>query len=63
MRAARAGSLWRALLPPLLLIVACLGSILTGFATASEAAAVGAVGATVFALIARQLDPLSRRVR
>ena len=55
----KAGSLWRALLPPLLLIVAVLGSILTGFATASEAAAVGAVGATVFALIARQLD-LSR---
>lgn len=55
----KAGSLWRALLPPLLLIVAVLGSILTGIATASEAAAVGAVGATVFALIARQLD-LSR---
>jgi tripartite ATP-independent transporter DctM subunit len=52
----KAGSLLRALLPPLALILAVLGSILTGIATASEAAAVGAVGATVFALAARQLD-------
>jgi tripartite ATP-independent transporter DctM subunit len=51
-----AGSLLRALLPPLLLIVAVLGSILAGIATPSEAAAVGAVGATLFALLARQLD-------
>ena len=55
------GSLWRALIPPLALIVAVLGSILAGVATASEAAAVGAVGATVFALIARQLD--TKRLR
>ncbi len=34
-----------AFLPPLLLIVAVLGSILAGVATASEAASVGAVGA------------------
>jgi tripartite ATP-independent transporter DctM subunit len=51
-----AGSLLRALLPPLLLIVAVLGSILAGIATPSEAAAVGAIGATLFALLARQLD-------
>lgn len=38
-----------ALLPPLLLIVAVLGSILGGVATASEAAAIGALGAIVLA--------------
>ncbi len=37
--------LFTALLPPLFLIVAVLGSILTGIATPTEAAAVGAVGA------------------
>jgi tripartite ATP-independent transporter DctM subunit len=52
----RSGSLLKALLPPLALIVAVLGSILAGIATPGEAAAVGAVGATVFALAARQLD-------
>ncbi|NDW33424.1 MULTISPECIES: TRAP transporter large permease subunit [Roseobacteraceae] len=38
-----------ALLPPLLLILAVLGSILGGIATPTEAASVGAVGATVLA--------------
>ncbi|WP_099868195.1 TRAP transporter large permease [Pararhizobium haloflavum] len=38
-----------ALVPPLLLIVAVLGSILGGIATPTEAASVGAVGATVLA--------------
>lgn len=37
--------LFLALLPPLVLIVAVLGSILTGIATPTEAASVGAVGA------------------
>ncbi len=37
--------LFQALLPPLFLIVAVLGSILTGIATPTEAASVGAVGA------------------
>lgn len=41
--------LLRVLLPPLLLIVIVLGSILFGFATATESAAVGAVGALVLA--------------
>ena len=41
--------LLRATVPPLGLIVAVLGSILAGVATPTEAAAVGAVGATVFA--------------
>ena len=41
--------LLRALIAPLALIVTVLGSILGGFATPTEAAAVGAVGALVFA--------------
>ncbi|MCB1836530.1 MAG: TRAP transporter large permease subunit [Alcanivoracaceae bacterium] len=44
------------LLPPLLLIVAVLGSILGGFATPTEAAGVGAFGALLLALVNRQLD-------
>ncbi len=36
-----------ALLPPLVLIIAVLGSILSGFATPTEAASVGAIGAMV----------------
>jgi tripartite ATP-independent transporter DctM subunit len=43
-------ALLSALFPPLLLIVAVLGSILGGLATPSEAASVGAVGATLLAL-------------
>jgi tripartite ATP-independent transporter DctM subunit len=43
------------LLPPLLLIVAVLGSILGGFATPTEAASVGAVGAVLLAALRRQL--------
>ena len=42
------------LLPPLLLIVAVLGSILAGIATPTEAASVGAVGAILLALSQRQ---------
>lgn len=48
--------LWISLLPPLALIVAVLGSILVGAATPTEAASVGAAGATVLALIRRQLS-------
>ncbi len=44
------------LLPPLLLILAVLGSILGGFATPTEAAAVGAIGATLLALLKKELD-------
>jgi tripartite ATP-independent transporter DctM subunit len=43
------GAIARALLPPLFLIVAVLGSILAGLATPTEAAAIGAVGATFLA--------------
>lgn len=49
------GRLLIALLPPLLLIFAVLGSILGGIATATEAAAVGALGATLLALLKGQL--------
>jgi tripartite ATP-independent transporter DctM subunit len=48
--------LLRAVVPALALILMVLGSILFGFATPTEAAAVGAVGAGVFALIAKQLS-------
>jgi tripartite ATP-independent transporter DctM subunit len=44
-----------AALPPFLLVVAVLGSILAGIATPTEAAAVGAVGAALFAALRRAL--------
>jgi tripartite ATP-independent transporter DctM subunit len=43
----------RALVPPLLLIVAVLGSILAGFATPTEAASIGALGSIILAVINR----------
>jgi tripartite ATP-independent transporter DctM subunit len=43
------------LLPPLLLIVAVLGSIIAGLATPTEAAALGAVGAMFLAAVKKQL--------
>lgn len=45
-----------ALLPPLVLIIVVLGSILAGFATPTEAAGVGATGALLLALMQRQLS-------
>jgi len=47
---------FRALVPPLLLIFAVLGSILGGFATPTEAAGVGAMGALLMAAFRQQLD-------
>jgi tripartite ATP-independent transporter DctM subunit len=44
----------KALVPPLLLIVAVLGSIIGGLATPTEAASVGAVGAILLAIANRQ---------
>ena len=44
----------RGLLPPLLLIIAVLGSILAGIATPTEAASVGAIGAILLAATRRQ---------
>jgi len=56
--ASTAGSLpqrvLRGLLPPLLLIIAVLGSILAGIATPTEAASVGAIGAILLAATRRQ---------
>ena len=52
-------TLWqvlRALAPPLILILAVLGSILAGLATPTEAAGVGGMGALLLALARRQLD-------
>ena len=45
-----------AMVVPLVLILAVLGSILAGIATPSEAAAVGAVGALTLAMLRRALD-------
>lgn len=46
----------RALAPPLILILAVLGSILGGFATPTEAAGVGAMGAMLIAMQRRALS-------
>lgn len=43
--------------PPIALIIAVLGSILSGLATPTEAAAVGAVGALIIALSGQTLSP------
>lgn len=44
-----------ALVPPVILIVAVLGTILSGFATPTEGAACGALGALIMGLIYRRL--------
>ncbi len=48
--------LLKGLLPPLLLIVAVLGSILTGKATPTEAAGIGAFGSLVLAIVYGQFN-------
>jgi tripartite ATP-independent transporter DctM subunit len=50
------GAAFANLFAPLALIVAVLGSILTGWATPTEAAGVGATGALLLGVIFRQLD-------
>ncbi|MEM7706483.1 MAG: TRAP transporter large permease subunit [Pseudomonadota bacterium] len=59
------GELLKALAPPLLLIVAVLGSNLGGIATPTEAAGVGAAGALALALLRGQfgLDALNGTMR
>ena len=56
----KAQGLWKrvvkALLPPLVLIVAVLGSIFAGIASPTEAAAVGASGALVLTIANKRLD-------
>jgi tripartite ATP-independent transporter DctM subunit len=51
--AARVG---KALVPPMFLIVAVLGSIFAGIASPTEAAAVGAVGATILTVLNRKFN-------
>lgn len=46
---------WKVIVPPMALIIAVLGSILTGAATATESAAVGAMGALILAAMRRQI--------
>ena len=48
--------LLKIILSPLILIIVVLGSILTGIATPTESAAVGAVGATIIAILSRQFN-------
>ncbi len=48
--------IWKVIVPPLTLIVAVLGSILTGAATATESAAVGAMGALLLAAMRGQVS-------
>ncbi|OXY82936.1 TRAP transporter large permease [Oceanimonas doudoroffii] len=50
------GEVALAVVPPLVLIGAVLGSIFHGIATTTEASAVGAVGALLMALCSRRLD-------
>jgi tripartite ATP-independent transporter DctM subunit len=50
------GELARGVVPPLILIMACLGSILLGMATPTEGAAMGAFGALVLGFVNRKLD-------
>ncbi len=55
------GELARGLLPPLLLILAVLGAIFFGVVSPSEAAGVGALGATLLAGLRRRLDVATLR--
>ncbi|MDY0414695.1 MAG: TRAP transporter large permease subunit [Pseudomonas sp.] len=50
------GRLFKALLPPLVLMGSVLGSILAGVATPTEAAALGAIGALILALVKGQFN-------
>lgn len=54
-------ALLRDLVGPVFLMVAVLGSIMSGIATPSEAAAIGAVGSMLLAAVARKLDYITLR--
>ena len=56
-----AGKVMRALFPPLFLMIAVLGSIFAGVASPTEAAAVGAVGATVLTILNRRFNMTTLR--
>src|SRR3546814_4321230 len=49
-------AVFKAMIAPSLLILAVLGSIFFGIASPTEAAGVGAMGATILALVNRKLD-------
>ncbi|MGJ8662514.1 MAG: TRAP transporter large permease [Marinicella sp.] len=49
------GAIFKSLLPPLFLILAVLGSIISGFATPTEAASVGSMGALLLAAMNQAL--------
>jgi len=51
------GTALKAIIPPLVLIVLVLGSILIGVATPTESSAVGGIGAIILAALYRQLTP------
>jgi tripartite ATP-independent transporter DctM subunit len=54
--------IFKALIPPLFLITAVLGSIFAGIASPTEAAAIGAFGATMLTLIHRRLNYITLKV-
>ncbi|GLR64485.1 TRAP transporter large permease [Marinospirillum insulare] len=54
-------ALLRDLVGPVFLMVAVLGSIMSGIATPTEAAAIGALGAIILAVVARKLNYLTLR--
>ncbi|MDO6563369.1 TRAP transporter large permease subunit [Amphritea sp. 1_MG-2023] len=54
-------ALLRDLVGPVFLMVAVLGSIMSGIATPTEAAAIGALGAIILALFGRKLDYVTLR--
>ena len=49
-------NIFKALIPPLILIISVLGSILAGLATPTESAGVGALGAILLAYLKKQLS-------
>ncbi len=49
-------TVFMALMPPLILIISVLGSILAGFATPTESAGVGAFGSIILAYLKKQLS-------
>ena len=50
------GKVFKALIPPLFLMIAVLGSIFAGIASPTEAASVGAVGATILTAIHKRFN-------
>lgn len=52
----------KSMLPPVLLIIAVLGSILSGYATPTRGAALGALGAVLLAAYKRSDSPLVKRL-